>query len=205
MRALIRYASALIKECGKTAMADPLKNGRGDINMLEILRKRRSIRHYTQQAIEPEVMDQLKEAVLRSPSSRGLDPWEFIFVTDKSLLNDLSTAKPHGAHFLREAALGVAVLGNEDKADTWIEDCAIASIILQLACESLGLCSCWVQIRLRPHDQERSAEDRVREILHIPPHLRVESIISIGYPAKSLAGHARETLKDHTIRTNTYS
>jgi nitroreductase len=173
--------------------------------MLEILRRRRSIRHYTGQAIAPETVDLLKEAVLRSPSSRGLDPWEFIFVTDKALLEALSSAKPHGAHFLREAALGVVVLGNEDKADTWIEDCAIASIILQLACESLGLGSCWVQIRLRPHDQEKSAEARAREILNIPPHLRVESIISIGYPAKSMAGHSRETLKDHLIRTNTYS
>jgi len=182
-----------------------LHERQGRKNMLEILRKRRSIRHYAPQAIEPEVLDLLKEAVLRSPSSRGIDPWEFVFVTDKPLLEALSTAKPHGAHFLRDAALGVAVLGDEAKADTWIEDCAIASIILQLACESLNLGSCWVQIRLRPHDQERSAEERVRQILRIPSHLRVESIISIGYPAKSLAGHARETLKDHTIRTNTYS
>lgn len=173
--------------------------------MLEILRRRRSIRHYTGQPIAPETVEQLKEAVLRSPSSRGLDPWEFVFVTDKALLQDLSTAKPHGAHFLREAALGVVVLGNENTSDTWIEDCAIASIILQLACESLGLGSCWVQIRLRPHDQERSAEERVREILAIPTHLRVESVISIGYPAKSLAGHSRETLKDHVIRANIYS
>ena len=173
--------------------------------MLDILRKRRSIRHYTDTALSPETLDQLREAVLRAPSSRSLDPWEFIFVTDKDLLAQLSTAKQHGAHFLRDAALGVVVLGDEAKADTWIEDCAIASIILQLACESLGLGSCWVQIRLRAHDQEKSAEERVREILGVPVHLRVESIISIGYPAKSLTGHPRATLKDHTIRTNTYS
>lgn len=173
--------------------------------MLDILRQRRSVRHYTPRAIEPEILDQLREAVLRSPSSRGLDPWEFVFVTDKALLQALSTAKPHGAHFLRDAALGVVVLGDEGKADTWIEDCAIASIILQLACESLGLGSCWVQIRLRAHGEGKSAEERVREILGIPPHLRVESVISIGYPARSLAGHPRETLKDHTIRTDTYS
>ena len=173
--------------------------------MLDILRRRRSTRHYTSQAIAPETLDQLREAVLRSPSSRSLDPWEFIFVTDKNLLAKLSTAKQHGAHFLRDAALGVVVLGDEAKADTWIEDCAIASIILQLACESLGLGSCWVQIRLRPHDLEKSAEERVREILGVPPHLRVESIISIGYPAKSLTGHLRETLKDQKIRTNIYA
>jgi nitroreductase len=173
--------------------------------MLDILRKRRSIRHYTGQAISPDVMDQLREAVLRAPSSRSLDPWEFVFVTDKALLAQLATAKPHAAHFLRDAALGVVVLGDEAKADTWIEDCAIASIILQLACESLGLGSCWVQIRLRAFDQSVSAEERVRQILNIPPHLRVESVISIGYPAKSPRGHARENLKDHKIRTDTYA
>lgn len=173
--------------------------------MLDILRKRRSIRHYTDEALSPEIQDQLREAVLRAPSSRSLDPWEFIFVTDKDLLAKLSTAKQHGAHFLRDAALGVVVLGDEAKADTWIEDCAIASIILQLACESLGLGSCWVQIRLRAFDESTSAETRVREILGIPPHLRVESIISIGYPAKSLKGHARENLKDQKIRTNIYA
>jgi nitroreductase len=173
--------------------------------MLDILRTRRSIRHYTDEPLSREIIDQLKEAVLRSPSSRSLDPWEFIFVTDKSLLAKLAEAKPHGAHFLRDAALGVVVLGDENKADTWIEDCSIASIILQLVCESLGLGSCWVQIRLRAFDQGTTAEDRVRQILNIPDHLRVESIISIGHPAKSPQGHSRETLKDHVIKTETYS
>lgn len=173
--------------------------------MLDILRRRRSIRHYTSESLTPEITDQLREAVLRSPSSRGLDPWEFVFVTDKALLAQLATAKPHSAHFLRDAALGVVVLGDEARADTWIEDCAIASIILQLACESLGLGSCWVQIRLRDFDTAVTAEERVRQILGIPPHLRVESIISIGYPARSSKGHPRETLKDHKIRTETYT
>ena len=79
--------------------------------MLDILRRRRSIRHYTPEALSPETVELLKEAVLRSPSSRGLDPWEFVFVTDKTLLASLATAKPHGAHFRRDAALGVVVLG----------------------------------------------------------------------------------------------
>lgn len=173
--------------------------------MLDILRKRRSIRHYTPEPLDQPVIDQLKEAVLRSPSSRGLDPWEFIFVTDKTLLAALSTAKPHGAHFLRDAALGVVVLGNESTADTWIEDCAIATIILQLACENLGLGSCWVQIRMREHGPGILAEDKVRDILNIPSNMRVLSIVSIGYPAKTATPHPRESLKDSKIRTNTYA
>ncbi len=173
--------------------------------MLDILRQRRSIRHYTPETLSPDVLDQLKEAVLRSPSSRGLDPWEFIFVTDKGLLAELATAKAHGGHFLREAALGVVVLGDEAKADTWIEDCAIASILLHLAAQSLGLGSCWVQIRLREHQSGVTAEERVRQILNVPPHLRVESIISIGHPARAAKPHPRASLHDDKIKTDTYA
>ncbi len=46
--------------------------------MIELLRKRRSIRKYTEQKIEPEKLEILKEAVLRSPSSKGINPWSFI-------------------------------------------------------------------------------------------------------------------------------
>lgn len=173
--------------------------------MLDILRRRRSIRHYTGEALSPETIDHLKEAVLRSPSSRGLDPWEFIFVTDKALLAELATAKPHGAHFLRDAALGVVVLGDEDKADTWIEDCSIAAIIVHLTAQSLGLGSCWVQIRLREYQPGVTAEERVRRILNIPDHLRVEAIVSIGHPAKAGTPHPRQSLKDQRIKTNTYA
>lgn len=69
--------------------------------MLDLLRSRRSVRHYTEQEISPETLDMLKEAVLRSPSSRGLDPWEFLFVTDKALLRELAGVRAHGAAFLQ--------------------------------------------------------------------------------------------------------
>jgi nitroreductase len=173
--------------------------------MLDILRRRRSIRHYTPEPLSPELLDQLKEAALRAPSSRGLDPWEFIFVTDRDLLTELATAKAHGAHFLRDAALGVVVLGNESQSDTWIEDCSIAAAILHLTTQSLDLGSCWVQIRLRQDQAGTCSEARVRQILNIPDTLRVASIMSIGHPAKAAKPHPRESLKDYKIKTGTYA
>ncbi|HSD57827.1 MAG TPA: nitroreductase family protein [Methanotrichaceae archaeon] len=150
--------------------------------MFDILRKRRSIRRYLDNEIEPEIIDLLKEAALRSPSSRDIKPWRFIFVTDRELLKRLSKAKEHGSSFLDSARLGVVVCADENESDVWIEDCSIASIILQLAGQSLGLGSCWIQIRNRMYSDSLSSEDYVRDILGLPKGVKVESMISFGYP-----------------------
>lgn len=172
--------------------------------MIELLRKRRSIRKYTGQKIEPEKIEILKEALLRSPSSRNIDPYEFIFIEDKDLLKVISHAKPHGASFLADAALGVIVCGNSDKSDTWIEDCSIASIILQLTAQSLGLGSCWIQIRNRNFDTERSAEAVIQELIGIPDHVHVESIIALGYPAEDREGRPQQELDYKKIKVGKY-
>lgn len=166
--------------------------------MIDALRARRSVRRYTDRDIEPHVVDQLKEAILRAPSSRGIRPWRFVFVEDPILLGALSQAKTHGASFLAEARLGVVICADESLSDVWIEDCAVAGIIVQLAATTLGLGSCWVQIRLR-HDQEgQSAEECVRDALGLAPNLRVDSVISIGYPATQLDAIPSEQLPwDH--------
>ena len=150
--------------------------------MLEILRDRRSIRRYKDQQIEEEKIEQLKEAALRAPSSRGINPWRFVFVTDKPMLEKLSSAKESGSSFLKDAALGVVVAAKQGESDVWVEDCSIASIILQLAGCSLDLGSCWIQIRNRRHSSSMSAEDYVKQTLGLPDEFLVECIISFGYP-----------------------
>ena len=156
---------------------------------LELLRKRRSIRKFKHHAVEPGIIDQLTEAALRAPSSKGLYPWEFIVVTDRNLLEKLSFTKPHGSSFLKEAPLGIVVCGRPSKSDMWVEDCSIASTLMLLAAESLGLGACWIQIRGRKHDGNQSACDYVSELLEIPGDVDVESIIAAGYPDEEKPGH----------------
>ena len=150
--------------------------------MLDILRSRRSIRRYKDRQIEAEKIEQLKEAALRAPSSRGINPWRFVFVTDKPMLEKLSSAKESGSSFLKDAALGVVVAAKQGESDVWVEDCSIAAIILQLAGCSLDLGSCWIQIRNRRHSSSMSAEDYVKQTLSLPDEFLVECIISFGYP-----------------------
>lgn len=162
--------------------------------MIEILRKRRSVRQFEDRIVEPEKVEILKEALVRSPSSRSINPWEFIVVDDKKTILELSRCKPHGAGFLSSAPLAVAILGDTKASDTCVEDCSIVAITLQYAAESLDLKSCWCQIRLRDHSDGRSAEEYVRDLLGVPENYLVECIVGIGYPGESKSPHAREDL-----------
>jgi nitroreductase len=171
---------------------------------LSLVQKRRSIRRYLDKPVEPEKVDRLIEAALRAPSSRGFNPWNFVVVTDSVLLEKLSKAKPHGASFLKDASLGIAVCADPEKCDVWIEDASIASIYIHLAAESMELGSCWIQIRKRMHDQTKTAEQYIRELLNIPENFNVESMIAIGYPAEIKSPHSKEDLQYEKVHYNLY-
>ena len=172
--------------------------------MIELLRNRRSIRQYSKQRVLPEKTELLKEAALRSPSSRNINPWEFIFINDETTIRKLKDAKPHGVKPLETAPLAVVVCADETKNDVWVEDCSIASILLQLAAQSLGLGSCWIQIRNRMHSKKTSAEKYIQNLLQIPKKLKVLSIITVGYPAKTREGKSFEELQFEKIRMNKF-
>ena len=161
---------------------------------MSLIRERRSIRSYAEKNLEDEKISMLIEAALRAPSSRDLQPWEFIVVTDRDLLDKLSRAKPHGASCLRSAPLGIVVCADPDRADTWIEDSSIASIFIQLAAESLGLGNCWIQLRNRMHDDTKTSEEHISELLGIPKKMRVEAIIAIGYPGEKKQPSSKNAL-----------
>ena len=167
----------------------------GGSPLIDLLRKRRSIRKFVNKPVPASAIHRLKEALLRSPSSRDLKPWRFVFVDDPALLDKLSRCKSHGAEFLAKAPLGIVVCGDETKSDVWIEDCAIASILVQMAGLEIGLGSCWVQIRNRSTSEGISSERSVRELLKLPEHIRVLSIIALGYPAEKKKSISRQRLQ----------
>jgi nitroreductase len=164
--------------------------------MLELLRKRRSIRKFKKERIDPARIEALKEAALRAPSSRDKKPCRFFFVQDGEVIEKLSRCKEHGSSFLKGAPLAVVVCGDETVSDVWIEDCSIAAMILHLTAESLGLGGCWIQVRNRSHNAERTSEDFVRGVLAIAHPLKVLAIVAIGLPEEAKAGHPFESL-DH--------
>lgn len=172
--------------------------------MLDLLFKRRSIRRFKEDKVPTAELNKLLQAALLSPSSRGIRPWEFIVVDDKEVLADLARSKEHGSSFLNGAPLGIVVIADQTKTDVWIEDTAIASIIIQLMAESLGLGSCWIQIRNRMHHEQETAEDYIRNLLNIPDRYRIESVIALGYPDEEKLPYTEDSLKTDKIHFNRY-
>lgn len=172
--------------------------------VIDILYNRRSKRRFSQQKVEREKVDSLVKSALLSPTSRNLYPWEFIVVDDPLLLEELSRAKPHGASFLAGAPLGIVVTGDTNKSDTWIEDCSIASILIQLAAEDLGLGSCWIQIRNRKAESGESSEAYVRKACGLPDGKGVVSIIAVGYPDEEKSAYTDSDLQFDKVHSNRY-
>ncbi len=171
---------------------------------IDLLRARRSVRRFEERPVEREKINLLIEAMLRAPSSRGLNPWEFVVVTEKECLARLAQAKPYGATFVKNAPLAIVVCADPEKSDVWVEDCSIAAILLHLAATDLGLGSCWVQIRLREHDAHQMAQEYVAELLKLPEGMVVEAIIAMGYPAEQQPGHPRSSLLDDKVSFERY-
>ena len=172
--------------------------------LIELLRQRRSIRRFQDRPVPPEAVDLLVETALRAPSSRGFNPWHFVVVRDPAVLARLAAAKPHGAAFLKGAPLGIVVSADPQKSDVWVEDAAIATILMHLAAADLGLASCWIQLRKRPHDETRSAGQYVTELLGMPPELEVLAILAVGYPDEEKAPHPAESLQREKVSFERY-
>lgn len=151
------------------------------ITFFDLIQKRRSTRRFLDKPIPKEALSVLLKGVLMSPASKRSNPWSFIVITDKAMLEQLAKCKPHGANMLVDCAAAIVVLADPAKSDVWVEDASIASIYLQLLAEDLGIGSCWVQIRKRDCSEAETAEAYIANLLKIPEMIKVESVVALGY------------------------
>ena len=162
------------------------------------------MRKFTSEELTQEEVVALFKAALMSPTSKRSNCWQFVAVDDKEILEKLSHCKAQSANFIADAALAVVVLADPLASDVWIEDASIASIMIQLQAEDLGLGSCWVQIRERQTATETPSDEYVRELLDIPLQLQVLSVIAIGHKGMERKPFDEEHLKWEKIHINKY-
>lgn len=119
------------------------------MELLDLMKKRHSIRKYTDERIRTENLEKILQAGMLSATGRSKRPWEFIVVREKSTLEQMVASRSAGAQMLSRADAAIVVIADPDKTDTWIEDCSVVMANMHLMAHSLGIGSCWVQGRLR--------------------------------------------------------
>lgn len=152
------------------------------MDLLKLMRERRSVRNYTEERIREEYLDKILEAGLLSASGRAIRPWEMIVVRDKETLAEMADSRVHGAAMLRGADTAIVVIADEEKTDVWTEDCSIVMANMHLMASALGVGSCWIQGRLRMSAGEETTEEYLRKLLGFPENYRLEATLSLGMP-----------------------
>ncbi len=166
------------------------------MELMDVIKRRRSIRSYDPGSIPREILDRVLMAGLLSPSGRNTKPWEFIVVEDREMLNKLAGARTGNADMLKGASCAIVVVGDEELTDTWVEDCSLAMLNMHLMADHLGLGSCWIQGRMRFAPDGRTSEECVRSLLGIPEKYRLEAVLSLGM----ISSHPRPHTEEHARR-----
>src|SRR5210317_273458 len=116
------------------------------MDAIKNLLQRRSIRKYTDQPISGDIVNGLLEAGMHAPTARNLQPWHFVVVDERSMLDNLAVAHPY-AKMLKQARLAILVCGdrNIQEMDGYIiQDCSAATQNIMLAAHAYGLGSVWL-------------------------------------------------------------
>lgn len=154
------------------------------VDFQNLVASRRSIRKFTDEPLTSEQVGVILKAALMSPSSKGKESWQFLLVEDKEMLRKLSLCKKSGSKPIEGCALAVIVLADPLTSDVWIEDASVASVMMQLQAEDLGLGSCWIQVRERYTEEDVSSGDYIRGLFDIPIQLQVLSVVALGNKAQ---------------------
>lgn len=147
--------------------------------MLDLIKKRRSIRKYTDEPVSDADVKALLEAAMAAPSADNLQPWEFVVVQDQGLRRELAQTHPW-SRMCSEAAVVLVVCAQQRRSSHWVEDASAATENLLLAATALNLGAVWVGV----YPTSRY-EQHVRDVLGIPSGLRILCLVPVGHPAES--------------------
>jgi len=150
------------------------------MDIFEAIDSRRSVRQYTSVPVSEEAIRKVLEAAMMAPSAGNGQPWQFIVVKDRGLLNQIAEIHPH-AGMARDAAGGILVCGDlrcERYPGNWVADCSAATQNLLLALHGLGLGGVWTGI----WPGEALMGD-FQDLLGLPDEVLPLAFVPFGWPA----------------------
>ncbi len=165
------------------------------MNVLEAIKSRTSIRAFSDKQIDPEDFAKILEAARWSPSPIDAQPWHFIIVRSREMMEKLAETADHGK-FIKLAPIMVVGLSKEEEgADAWLAEhdqytysTAIAMYNMWLTAWDMGIGSCWVTLD----------DETTRKLLNIPENYKMLGCMIFGYPRITPIPHIEKDRKPIT-------
>jgi len=151
------------------------------MDAIDAILSRRSIRKYTTDPVPENLIKQLLEAAMSAPSASNQQPWHFIVINDRDILDEIPRFHSYSS-MLKEAPLAITICGDlqlEINKGRWVMDCsaAIQNILIAATAKDLGA----VWLGVYPEEERMTG---IQELLGLPKHIIPLGIVSIGYPAE---------------------
>lgn len=174
---------------------------KSSMSVLDAIYRRRAVRDYKPEPIDRETIEALLDAAVHAPTAMHIEPWSFVVIQDKDLLNKLSdktkemllkeiegqtsapaqkkrayATDPNFNVFYNAKTLILICAKSEDisnKADCWL---AAQNLMLAACANGLGTCVIGLAIGLFNTPE-------VKEYLGIPANVSPAAPILLGIPA----------------------
>jgi nitroreductase len=158
------------------------------MDIFEAIHGRRSVREFIKdKPVEEDKLQKILEACLAAPSASNREPWEFVVIKDKEVLQEIAKQAAN-AQFLAKVPLAIAIITDPKASPNYhMVDGALLTQNFALAAHALGLGTCWVGSSLN--------RDKVKEMLNIPKEKNLLTILPLGYPKGKVVTPVRKSLK----------
>ena len=150
--------------------------------IIDNIMTRTSVRQFTDRQIGKDTLEQLVKCGMAAPTAVNRQPWAFVVVTDRTVLDSLMNEHPYSN--LKTATAAIIVCGDYEKklegigGEYWVQDCSAATENILLAAHAYGLGAVWCGVYPNP---ERIPG--VKRVLNLPDAIMPLNIITLGYPA----------------------
>ncbi len=151
------------------------------MDALEAIFTRRSIRKFESAPVSDELIDKIIRAGMAAPSAGNQQPWHFIIINDRYILDEIQKFHPY-SKMLAQSPVAILVCGDietEKHKGYWIQDCSAAVENMLIAIHAMGLGAVWLGI----HPREDRVEG-IRKLINMPNNINPLALIAMGYPAE---------------------
>ena len=145
------------------------------MDAIEAIRKRRSVRNFTGEPIPRKDLKTIIDAGRLAASGSNKQPWDFIVITERTMINQLS--KRIAKNWMTQAGAVIAVV-MDTESRWWIEDGAAAIENMLIASTALGYGSCWLEGNTLPREEE------FKVLLGVPETKKLLTLLPIGVPVE---------------------